>query len=167
MSETMREAVAKVLYDEIRKHPDPLGCAEESPPRVPARKEKEEMDWKPIQTAPIGKMVLLWNRGWRHPFPGQRNGDLGRVYIDTCEIEAKGRDDFATHWADMPEPPEEDRDFWGRLPTYERSSQQGLGISSGYSTEPSNAFAPPRPGAIIGDLSKPVVDLSKIFRVPR
>lgn len=54
---------------------------------------------------PLGKMVWLWSGGWRHAFPGQRNGDLGQVYIDTCEPEARGWQAFASHWMAMPELP--------------------------------------------------------------
>lgn len=61
--------------------------------------------WKEIESAPLGKMVLLWAPIWRHPFPGQRNGDDGAVYVDTCEPEAKGWQTFATHWVEFPDKP--------------------------------------------------------------
>jgi hypothetical protein len=63
--------------------------------------------WMPIETAPLGKMVLLWHRGWRHCFAGQRVGDNGAVVVDTCEPEARGADYFASHWKplDAPAPP--------------------------------------------------------------
>ena len=65
------------------------------------------MTWQPVETAPMGKMALFWGPIWRHPFPGQRNGDHGRVWIDTCEAEARGRQEFATHWMPLPPPPAE------------------------------------------------------------
>lgn len=61
--------------------------------------------WQPIETAPIGEMVWLWNGGWRHPFPGRRTGDAGQVYVDTCEPEAKGWTTFASYWMPMSLPP--------------------------------------------------------------
>jgi hypothetical protein len=61
--------------------------------------------WQPIETAPMCEMVLLWHPLWRHPFPGQRNGDHGAVWIDTCEMEARGRQEYATHWMAMPKVP--------------------------------------------------------------
>lgn len=60
------------------------------------------MNWKPIDTAPLGQMVWLWQRSWRHPFPGVRNGDLGAVYIDTCEPQAQGWQSHADYWMPMP-----------------------------------------------------------------
>lgn len=60
--------------------------------------ETERNRWRPIETAPLGEMVLCWHPMWRHEFAGQRNGDNGAVYIDTCETEAMGRQDYATHW---------------------------------------------------------------------
>lgn len=66
-------------------------------------------DWMSIKTARLGEMVLLWHAGWRHPFPGQRNGDYGACYVDTCEPEARGWQTFATHWQPLPPPPTEDR----------------------------------------------------------
>lgn len=62
-------------------------------------------DWQPIETAPMAKMVLLWGGGWRHPFPGMRNGDGGHVWVDTCEPQVAGWQAWATHWMPLPEPP--------------------------------------------------------------
>jgi hypothetical protein len=61
--------------------------------------------WKTIESAPLAQMVLLWGPMWRHAFPGQRNGDNGAVYVDTCEPEAKGLQTFATHWTPLPAAP--------------------------------------------------------------
>lgn len=69
-------------------------------------------EWQPIETAPLAKMVWLWAPCWRHAFPGQRNGDYGACYIDTCEPAAKGWQTHATHWMPMAEPP----DGYGRTP---------------------------------------------------
>jgi hypothetical protein len=63
------------------------------------------MEWQPIETAPLGKMVLLWQPCWRHPFCGQRNGDAGQVWVDTCEPEARGWQAFASYWMPIPEMP--------------------------------------------------------------
>lgn len=57
------------------------------------------------EPAPLGQMVWLWSGGWRHAFPGQRIGDLGKCRVDTCEIEAKGWDTFAEFWMPMPQNP--------------------------------------------------------------
>ncbi len=62
-------------------------------------------EWKDIATAELGKPVLLWGPGWRRPFPGMRIGDNGQVWIDTCEVEAKGRQEHATHWMPEQAPP--------------------------------------------------------------
>lgn len=67
----------------------------------------KDCEWYPIATAPLGEMVWLWSAGWRHAFPGMRNGDNGAVWIDTCEPEAKGWQSFATHWMRAPKPPED------------------------------------------------------------
>lgn len=61
--------------------------------------------WQPIETAKLGEMVLLYSRGWRHPFPGCRNGDLGKCWVDTCEPEAKGWQTHADWWMPFPELP--------------------------------------------------------------
>ena len=63
------------------------------------------MDWQLIETAKLGEMVWLWHPLWRHAFAGRPNGDGGAVWIDTCETEARGRQDFATHWMPLPVPP--------------------------------------------------------------
>ena len=67
------------------------------------------MEWQPIETAPLGEMVLLWDQVWRHAFPGQRNGKAmgyyAPVYVDTCETEAKGWQPIASHWMPLPKPP--------------------------------------------------------------
>lgn len=67
----------------------------------------EETAWKPIDTAPLGKMVWLWHRAWRHPFPGQRCGENGAVVVDTCTVRATMWNTFATHWREMDEPSRE------------------------------------------------------------
>lgn len=61
--------------------------------------------WQPILTAPLGTIVLLWNRQWRHPFPGRRTGDHGAVWVDNCEPVSFGWETFATHWRPLPTPP--------------------------------------------------------------
>lgn len=63
--------------------------------------------WRTISSAPLAKMVLLWHPAWRHPFPGQCNGDDGACYIDTCEVEAKGWQTYASYWQPLPSPPRE------------------------------------------------------------
>lgn len=67
------------------------------------------MKWHCIFTdpPPLGQMVWLWAGAWRHAFPGQRNGDYGQCYIDTCEPEAKGWRACATHWMPMAPTPNE------------------------------------------------------------
>lgn len=62
-------------------------------------------EWQPIETAPFMETVLVWGPGWRCGFPGKRYGEYGAVMIDTCELEAKGRPEYATHWMPLPEPP--------------------------------------------------------------
>jgi hypothetical protein len=64
------------------------------------------MEWKPIETAELGKMVLLYHPAWRHVFAGVPNGDDGACWVDTCEPEAKGWQTFATHWMLLPPPPQ-------------------------------------------------------------
>jgi hypothetical protein len=61
--------------------------------------------WQPILTAPLGTIVLLWHRQWRHPFPGRRTGDHGAVWVDNCEPVSFGWETFATHWLPLPTPP--------------------------------------------------------------
>lgn len=55
-------------------------------------------EWQGIETAKLGEKVLVWHAGWRCPFPGTPNGDFGAVYVDTCEVEARGWQTFASHW---------------------------------------------------------------------
>jgi len=62
--------------------------------------------WQPIETAPLAVLVLLWSPAWRHPFPGRRNGDCGRCWVDTCEPNAAGWQTFCTHWMQMPNLPD-------------------------------------------------------------
>lgn len=65
-----------------------------------------EAAWKTIDTAPLGKMVWLWHRAWRHPFPGQCvNLETGMSVIDTCTARATTWDTHATHWREMDLPP--------------------------------------------------------------
>lgn len=64
------------------------------------------MEWQPIETAPLAQMVLLWQRAWRHPFPGRHAGD-GIVVVDTCEANASGWQTHASHWMPMPAPPQD------------------------------------------------------------
>lgn len=67
------------------------------------------MEWMPIETAPLGVYVLLFQRGWRHAFPGKvYDAKLGGVVVDTCEPKAAGWDAYATHWMPLPEPPKGD-----------------------------------------------------------
>lgn len=60
--------------------------------------------WQPIETAPKdGTRFLAWAPLWRCPFPAQSPDPVtSLVWIDTCEAEAKGRREFATHWMPMP-----------------------------------------------------------------
>jgi len=69
------------------------------------RRFQDAGGWRPIETAPLMQMVWLWAPSWRHAFPGQRNGDFGAVYVDTCETEARGWQTFATHWQPLPVSP--------------------------------------------------------------
>ena len=57
--------------------------------------------WRLIDAAPLGVWGWVWNRGWRHAYPGMVNGPNGAVWVDTCEPEARGWQTHATHW--MPE----------------------------------------------------------------
>jgi hypothetical protein len=57
------------------------------------------MKWLPIDEAPLGQTVLLWQRAWRAPFPGKRIGDMGRVVVDTCEMKAQGYETFCEMFA--------------------------------------------------------------------
>ena len=64
-------------------------------------------EWQPIESAPFAVWGWVWHRSWRRAFPGIRNGDLGAVWVDTCETEARGRQDYASHWMPAAEPPAE------------------------------------------------------------
>lgn len=60
------------------------------------------MNWQPIETVPLGKMVLLAGGGWRHPWPGQVcDRDTGLCILDTPTPEHKVADHYATHWVPM------------------------------------------------------------------
>jgi hypothetical protein len=62
------------------------------------------MDWQPIETAPRDTTILAWAPLWRSPFPAKYYGDGGFVWVDTCEVEARGRREYATLWTPMPLP---------------------------------------------------------------
>jgi hypothetical protein len=66
---------------------------------------KMTADWVKIDDAPLGEMGLLWHPLWRNTFPGCRIGDHGKVMVDTCEYEARGREDFAHYWRPKLAPP--------------------------------------------------------------
>lgn len=69
-------------------------------------------NWQPISTAPPFETVLCWAASWRSPFPGKKlPGEEHFVWIDTCELEARGRREYATHWRPMPKLP----DGYGKL----------------------------------------------------
>ena len=69
-------------------------------------------EWKPIETAPVGKAVLIWD-GKHHSIAEQsdwRPGDwLGLIEGDSpwCGDSSTGGlcHVFPTHWMPLPEPP--------------------------------------------------------------
>lgn len=104
------ERLAELLHrahrfqqEQILEHGE-LAGAEDEPQAVPTQAAAER-GWRPIRTAPLGAIVLLWHREWRHPFPGRRTGDHGAVWVDNCEPISFGWDTFATHWMPLPVPP--------------------------------------------------------------
>ena len=59
--------------------------------------------WKPIETAPINKRVLLWNHETQEVVIGHKPEDGPR---DECVI-VSCTADYADAWHPLPEPPEE------------------------------------------------------------
>ena len=65
------------------------------------------MKWQPIETAPLGKMVLLAGGLWRHVFAGQVcDSETGLCVIDTPTPQHHVPDHYATHWMPLQELPE-------------------------------------------------------------
>lgn len=62
------------------------------------------MDWQPIETAPIGEVVLLWHPLWRHAYPGVALDNHGSVHVDTLDPGPGGFLATARRWMPMPEP---------------------------------------------------------------
>ena len=55
--------------------------------------------WQPIETAPLGKMVLLMAGGWRHEWPGQViSHDTGECVLDSPTPEHQVAAHFAWQW---------------------------------------------------------------------
>lgn len=67
-----------------------------------------ERQWVKVEDAPLGVMGFVWHRAWRSPFPGKRIGDMGMVWIDTCDAKATGREDYADWWCPFMVTPERD-----------------------------------------------------------
>ena len=67
----------------------------------------ENVIWLNIDDAPLGVWGLAWAPGWRRPFPAMRNGNNGAVWVDTCELSATGRQEYARFWRAMPDLPTE------------------------------------------------------------
>lgn len=63
--------------------------------------------WEPIESATLGETVLLWARGWRHPYIGVPNGSSGECWIDGVPNASKGWQTFAHFWMPLPSPPTE------------------------------------------------------------
>lgn len=61
------------------------------------------MIWQPIETAPLGKYILIWGGCWRHPFVGRYFGDGIWVMIDSAD--ATETRITAHSWMPLPEPP--------------------------------------------------------------
>lgn len=62
--------------------------------------------WQPIETALLGRIVLLIGGGWRHPFVGMRNGDHGACYLVGYDNPKPGWQAYnATHWMELPASP--------------------------------------------------------------
>lgn len=64
--------------------------------------------WLRIEEAPLAVMGFVWHRSWRSPFPGMRNGDMGAVWVDTCDVKATGYQTYADWWRPFMATPERD-----------------------------------------------------------
>ena len=101
---------AVAMYNEVRKILSSLSAAPSPPVQQSRAVNVPGGQWKDISTAPRdGTRFLAWGPLWRCPFPAQFPDPVTTmVWIDTCEVEAKGRREYATHWMPLPAPPRPD-----------------------------------------------------------
>jgi hypothetical protein len=65
-------------------------------------------DWKPIETAPVGRLILIANAADQIVKTGVAEREVdGNLLLNVPGYPLTGQK-WWTHWADMPKPPKED-----------------------------------------------------------
>lgn len=62
------EAIVRELAQILKPWVEFYGHEEWIASRIAAAIMAERPQWRPIEEAPLGKMVWLWHASWRHPF---------------------------------------------------------------------------------------------------